>query len=369
MNAEMKRFFRKMIINSLTTQQVEYLGTKIDPKFNLHRESGFASSVPVPRQNAAQTFMSYFNSDEDMVRIFSYMLQHEGERLYNRDLVIWGRDEFISMLRMDKWIYDPELKMFLLDPFYEHEINFLKKIRIIDLRGEINVDEIIGEIASVCQKMSIADLEWRVVLRLYDLQPKTGELIRKIIGMLLNRQQLQSFTPDMFVCLKELAINASKANYKILFEKHVTAPDGITAEKNYHEFLSRFRDEIDENGNTNLFELARKDDRFITITFQSTMDSIEMWVTNNQNITAIEKQQIMKKLGIHTSQKDSFLGDEDDELTEGAGLGITLILRVLQTYSSDPHPLKIVFYPEALKIGFTLRRSDLKSKLPDDQEQ
>lgn len=363
MNVEINRFFYKIINNSLTTQQMNYLGEKIDPAFNLNKASGFGSNMPIPRQTAAQTLIQYFADEEDIVRIFSYMLQHEGERLYNRDLAIWGRDQFISLLRKHKWILDNELKMFFLDPFYEHDINLLKKIKVIDLRVKTPLDTIINEIAKVSEKMSIGDLEWRIVMRLYDLEPKIGELIRKIITMLLTRQKLQNFTGDLFVCLKELAINASKANYKLLYEKHVTAPQGITSKNHYHEFLERFRNEIFDHGNKNLIEFAKKEDRFITITFQSSIEAIEIWVTNSQNISTIEKQQILKKLGKNPRDADSFFDDDSsDDFMEGAGFGLNLILKVLSSYSQDPHPLKVVFYPDFIKVGFTLNRDELEEK-------
>ncbi|HOO73337.1 MAG TPA: hypothetical protein PK926_16375 [Spirochaetota bacterium] len=364
MNIEIRRFFRKIINNSLTSQQVNFLGEQIDPAFNLNRAAGYRPNLPVPRQTAANALLQYFSEDDEIVRLFSIMIQHEGERFYNRELSIWGREDFISLLKKYKWIYDDVLMMFFLDPFYEHDINFLKKIRVIDLRTENNVDEITSKIADVCKKMSIADLEWRVVMRLYDLERNTGELIRKIISMLLSRQNLQALTPELFVCIKELVINASKANYKILFEKYITAPEGLTSESNYHEFLSRFRDEIDENGNRNLFELAKKSDRFISMTFQSTLDSIEMWVTNNQNISSVEKQQILKRLGMNRPQADSFF-DIDDDLTEGAGMGINLVLKILTSYSIDPHPLKVVFYPDTVKIGFSLNRAEIQEKIQE----
>jgi len=367
MNVEIYKFFYKVVTNSLSTQQVNYLGSRINRNFDLNREAGYSASMPVPRQTAAQTLLDHFSDEEDIIELFTYMLDHEGERFYNRTLAIWGRDDFIALLKKNKWVYDEEVGRFMLDPFYEHEINFLKKIRLIDLRKENPVADIINQIAEISKKMGIQDLEWRISMRLYDLESKTGELIRKIIGLLLARQNLQVFTSDLFVCLKELAINASKANYKLLYNKHVTAPKGITSDRNYQEFLEMFRNEIDENGNRNLMELARKDDKYINITFQSTREAIEIWVTNNQGVSTIEKHQIMKRLGAVPRKEDSFFNDDDD-LVEGAGLGINLILKILHNYTKAPNPLKVIFYPESLKIGFRLTRDEMKEKLPPKTE-
>lgn len=353
--------FHKILINTLNTQQIDYLGRIFDPLFDLYRVSGFRQSMPIPRQTAADTLLYFCQEDEDIVRLFSILLRFEGEHFYNRNLAIWGKDEFINLLKLNKWIYDPELKQFFLDPFYEHEINFMKKIRIIDLRDEVDVKEIIDEITAISKKMGIKDLEWRIAMRLYDLEPQSAELIRRIIDLLLARQNLQMFTGEMFFCLKELAINAGKANYKLLFDKYITSKQGITAEKNYIKFLELFRLEIQENGNSNLLELARKDDRHYTITFQSSKESIEIWVTNDQNVTYIEKEQILKKINPERLDNDNFVSD--DENTEGAGLGLSLVINLLKNYSGDVHPLKVVFYPDFIKIGFELKRSDLLAKM------
>jgi hypothetical protein len=359
-----KKLFYEILINSLTTQQVKYLGEFLDTTFDLYHLSGFSHTQPIPRQTAAETLLLRFPEEDDIVRMFSIMLMHEGERFYSRDLAIWGRDKFIKLLKLNKWIYDPVLKQFFRDPFYEHEINFLKKIQLIDLRTDININNIISEISVISSKMSIRDLEWRIVLRLYDLDPAAGELIRKIMSLLLARQELQDFTGELFFCFKELAINASKANYKLLFQKYVTAKHGITPEEDYSKFLELFKHEIEQNGNTNLLKLAKKDNRFYTITFQSTIESIEIWVTNTQNITITEKKQILKKLAPERVSDNNFFNNDDDN-PEGAGLGLAMILNVLKKYSSDQNPLKVVFYPDFIKMGFELKRSEIKENLTE----
>jgi len=360
---EMRNLFKTIIINSLNTQQVNYLGGFLDSTFDLYRESGFSSTTPIPRQTAAEILILRYNNEDDIVHLFSILLRHDGERFYNRDLALWGKEDFLVLLKLQKWIYDQELKLFFRDPFYEREINFLNKIHVIDLRTDIDIEKIVKSITALSKKMSIQDLEWRITLRLYDLEPHIGELIRKIIDLLLSRQNLQPFTGELFFCFKELAINASKANYKLLFQKYVAEKQGVIPDEDYKRFLELFKIEIEENGNSNLLEWAKRDDRYYTITFQSSIDSIEIWVTNTQNITLIEKEQILKKLSPETLSGDSYFDNSDDN-TEGAGLGLTLIVNVLKKYSSDINPLKVVFYPDFIKMGFDLKRVDMQKNLP-----
>jgi hypothetical protein len=361
MTRAIKKAFFEVVMNSLITQQVNFLGERIDKRFNLNRISGFGDSMPVPRQTAAQVLLDYFTDEEDIVTMFTIMLVHEGERFYNRELLIWGKEDFIAVLRKHKWIYDPGLIHFLRDPFYEREINLLKKIRVLDLRGDFPPDDIIQEIARVSRRMGIKDLEWRISLRLYDVDRKSGDLIKNIIEMLLSRQNLHQFHGEIFTCLRELATNASKANYKLLFDKYHSAPEGITSENNYPEFLRRFKQEMAEHGSARLLDLARQDDLYYSITFQSTGDAIEVWVTNNRNITLLEKQQLLKKIGMQHAWESSFDGATDD-LAEGAGLGLVLIRKILGNLSQEEQPLSVVFYPDTMKIGFRLVRTYLQGK-------
>ena len=365
-----KHFLNRLSYSSLNTQQLNYLGEQIDNSFNLYRESGFGDTIPIPRQSAAKILVNYFTAEEDIVNLFTTLLANQGKRFYNSELRLNGDEDLIKFLAKKKWVFDSQVFQFFRDPFFENEINVLKSIRIIDLRQKEEIDSLMKKIEDVTQTLGDKDLEWSVNLRLYDLDREISQLIRKIIGMLLVRQNLQPITFDIFTCLKELAINASKANYKQLFEKMVTTPEGIDANKHYSLFLKRFKEEISENGNKNLIKLAQQKDRYINITFQSTNQGIGVWVTNSQNITAVEKKAILKKLGY---KKNDLFAYAEDKYSEGAGLGIGLVLSLLRVYSDDEIPLKVVFYPSFIKIGFFLDRSQtatrLQKKLESQQEQ
>jgi len=364
MDITINKLFQKVLINSLSTPQVNYLGELYDTTFNLHKAAEINPTLPIPRQTAAAILLNAFPKEDDTVRLFSILLARDGTHFYNRDLAIWGRDEFIRLLKRKKWIFDSDLNRFFIDPFYERALNFFKDVKVIDLRERIRMAELVKKFTSISKKMSVQDLDWRITLRLYDLDPKNAELIRKIINLLLTRQNLQALAGEMFFCLKELAINASKANYKILFQKNIAPRLGVNAETDYVSFLESFKTEIEEHGNKNLIKLAKKYDRYITIVFQSSGEAIEMWVVNNQNISLIEKKQIMRIVSPQTVEEDSFASDSED-LTEGAGLGLSIILNVLKKYSHDREPLKVIFYPDFIKIGFKLERDDLTEKMKE----
>ncbi len=358
MNLKIRNLFLRVVADSLHTRQINYLGQLLDRKFDVYKMSGFGLTIPVPQQTAAETLLLYFKEEQEIIDLFTILLRNEGKIFRNNVLKILYCDKFLSLLNNSKWIYDWELEQFFLDPFYEHEINFLKNIRILDLRKRFPLKTTINKINKISKKLCVQDLEWRINLRLYDLTPGITELIRKVIELLLVRQNMQNFSYEMLTCLIELAINASKANYKILFEEFVTRKKGITTNKNYEIFLDLFKKEIEDNGNRRLFELAKKEDKYINITFQSSINTVEIWVTNNQNISLIEKKQIAKRLGQGQLQ-DRMNNFDIESYTEGAGLGINIILSILKKYSNDPNPLKVIFYPEYIKIGFKIKRSDM----------
>ncbi|HNX59410.1 MAG TPA: hypothetical protein PKK43_09935, partial [Spirochaetota bacterium] len=140
--------------------------------------------------------------------------------------------------------------------------------------------------------------------------------------------------------------------------RHIERKEGTDPDRNYAEFLEKFRQEIEDHGNKNLLKMAKVHDRYITIAFQSSHDAIEMWVVNNQNISAVEKKKMLKVISPEVTDSDSFADDSAD-LSEGAGLGLPIILNMLRKYSRDPEPLKVVFYPDFIKVGFEVKRADL----------
>ncbi|MCL1865520.1 MAG: hypothetical protein FWF73_06895 [Spirochaetes bacterium] len=359
MFVDMRKTFKEILINSLNTQQMNYLGTLSDSSFDIYSKSGCTPTTPIQEQTAADILLDHFKDDDDIIRLFSIMLRNEGEHFHNNDLTIWGRDDFISFLKRDKWIYDQDLKVFLHDPFAERETNFFKDIQTIDLRYDIDIDKQIDTISTASTEMSTQDAEWSITAKLYDLDAHIEESVKKIIDLLLS-QQLQPLKRVVFFCLKELAINAGKANYKLLFEKYFASKLGVLPNEDYNTFLELFKEEISKNGNKNLLELAKKDDQYYTITFQSTVDSIKIWVTNTRHITLIEKARILKKISPENFDDDYFFYDDINK--EGAGLGLNLIINILRQYTSDPHPLKGVFYDDFIKMGFELKYPNIKIK-------
>lgn len=355
---EIKKLFLDVMTLSLNTEQANHIAQEVNGSFNIYNESGFGYKIPIPRQTAAETILHFFRREEDIVDLFTAMLKQEGTRFHGVTMKIHKKNEFIKLLKKHKWIYDEYLTRFYRDPFYANEINFLKSIRMIDLRKKISHDKIINDIKKAAEELSLGRLDWRMTVRMYELDAEKEKLVKKIIELLLSSQKLKKYSDDMYICLKELSINASKANYKILFEKFISSKEGVTSDKNYEKFLELFKQEIKEHSNTRLSELARQEDMFFNVFFQSTENSLAIWVSNYASISKIERKRILEKLKENYFEITDVYGKED-RYSEGAGFGMNLVINVLSRHSSDPEPLKIVFYPEFVKIGFELKRTEL----------
>jgi hypothetical protein len=50
MNRKILSHFRKIVIHSMETGQINYLGALLEPSFDVYEESGFGRTIPLPRR-------------------------------------------------------------------------------------------------------------------------------------------------------------------------------------------------------------------------------------------------------------------------------------------------------------------------------
>ena len=204
---EIKRNFQRLMSNSMTPRQIEHIAQQVDSRFDLYKECGLLKSVPIPRQTAAEAVVNYFKREDDIVNLFTSMLEHENKKLRENILVIQNKQGFINILKKHKWLYDEYLTRFYRDPFFENEIHLLKSLRLIDLRKNVPHKKIISEIDKVSKDLGTKNLNWKVTIRLFELDNSNDKLINKIIALLLGSQNLERYSNDIFFCLNELASN------------------------------------------------------------------------------------------------------------------------------------------------------------------
>ncbi|HNL01797.1 MAG: hypothetical protein K1X70_04970 [Leptospirales bacterium] len=358
MNKEIQKAFRDVVATSLNSDQVNALGQQMDRRFDIHELSGFGTKIAIPGTAAAETLLHFLKTEERVVEFFERMLDQEGKFIYDSTVKLNYRDDFIRLLGKNKWIFDVETKRFLRDPFFAEQLNFLKQLEMIDLRRSINLPAFSQQLQEDAVRLKLEDLNWQVTIRTYRLTGEIATFLRDIISLLLMKQNLGSLSAEIYTCLNEMAINASKATYKVLFERHVAKPAGVDPKIEYNKFASMFREELEEHGDENLHKLAAAEDKYFDVIFRSTDANIACWTTNYTSISRPEKLRLLQRLN-YTMFGENLTELMEDPHREGAGLGINLILTILGRLTPEKHPLKPVFYQDRTKIGFVLKREAL----------
>ncbi|MCB1174609.1 MAG: hypothetical protein KDK39_13645 [Leptospiraceae bacterium] len=357
---EIRRSLARMIAISLNADQANYIAEQLDGTFNLHRVAGFSTAISVPAQVAADTIVHYFQTEEELIKYFELMMGREGVFLFGATIHLIGRSDFIKLLEKKRWIYDTDLKQFLRDPFYKRSVNFLEEIRMLDLRRVRDLTALHKEIQNHTRNINTMDLEWDVTVRLYGMDRSIDSFLKSMVEFLLSKQNLASETFNIYSCMRELAVNASKANFKHAFIQS-RSPDGqeqIEA-ADYTDILEDFKYEIESHGDSNLIALASQKDLFFDIIFKSNQHSIAIWVCNYVPIGKIEKERLVHRLHLNHFDNHSAFAQNDEHM-EGAGLGLNLVIKILEHYQVVQAPVKAVFYPDSTKIGFLIDRNQLK---------
>lgn len=358
MNKDVRKLFAELVAVSLNSDQVNAIAQRMDRRFDIRQATGFGAVIAIPGHAAAEALIHFLGTEERVVEYFEHLLENEGLFVYDGTLKLLYRDEFINLLGKRKWIYDPDTRRFLRDPFHAEQLNFLKSIELLDLRRGGDIAGLGAMLKEEAARLKVEDLAWQVTIRTYRLTPDIAALTRDLLELLLRKQNLEFLTGEIYTAFKELAINASKATYKKLFEKYVALPAGVDPQLEYERFAELFRRELEQNGDESLSRYAEQDDRFLEIHFKSSDTQISCWSLNYTSISRKEKLRLLHRLNYDLSEQNlDEVGEDPDR--EGAGLGINLVLSVLGRLSRDKHPLKPVFYPDRTKIGFVLKRADL----------
>lgn len=362
MNKDVRKLFAEMVGVSLNSDQVNVLAQTFNRAFDIREATGFGPSIAIPGHAAAEALIHFLKTEENAVQFFERMLDREGKFVYDGNLKITYRDDFINLLAQRKWVFDPDSRRFLRDQFHAEQLNFLKSIELIDLRKGVDVTALRAQIREQAERLKLEDLTWQVTLRLYRLNDDVNHLIRDLLALLLRKQNLEPLADRLYTALNELSINASKATYKVLFQKHVTDPEGIDPVHEYPRLAARFRQELEENGDKRVSQFAEQDDRFFEVHLKSAPTHIALWATNYTPIQRREKLRLLKRLNYSLSEQNLEEIEHDSE-REGAGLGINLVLSIIGKISPEQHPLKPVFYQDRTKMGFVLKRGDLETAL------
>ena len=175
-----------------------------------------------------------------------------------------------------------------------------------------------------------------IKVRAYALLPETEKDLNLIILRLLNKYNKLDLTATLYTCIKELAVNGAKANIKrILFDE---VKIDLENESDYRRGLEIFREKLTDKFINEYAQKAKDRGLFVDIKFEYDDTKLIVEVLNNSALTKREDERIRDKFrdGLKYENIGELYMDMQDN-SEGAGMGIALILMMLKSEGIDPH--------------------------------
>lgn len=170
---------------------------------------------------------------------------------------------------------------------------------------------------------------------------KTEKYILHTMNLVLGRYARLDLLDLSYTIVKELAINGIKANQKrIFFEEQGL---DIHKDEDYEKGMLSFRGTVTERSQDIYGEKARIKGIYVKIYLTHNADGMCIEVENNTPITPTEERRMREKMKKSMSYNDiaEFYMDNMDN-TEGAGLGLALIVILLKGAGLDPALFRIL---------------------------
>ncbi len=181
-----------------------------------------------------------------------------------------------------------------------------------------------------------------LTFRLTSLPHESHALLDRILEAYLAELGQERILEPLSYCLKELIVNAQKANMKRLYfeEKGLD----ILNDSDYDAGMKNFRTESSERLE-HWLDLLKERSQYIGVTFHTTRGSLAISVRNSAELTPREQTRIYDRIA-RARAFHSFVEAlaQPIDSTEGAGLGILILLQFLrrlglgeEAFAIEPH--------------------------------
>jgi putative nucleotidyltransferase with HDIG domain len=167
-----------------------------------------------------------------------------------------------------------------------------------------------------------------LTFKTYTLPHETEIYLDKVLESFLGELGQEKLKEPLSYCLRELAVNAKKANTKRAYflEKGLD----LTNEKDYESGMKNFKQDTFDNIQYYL-QKQKELGLYIKVVFQTKGASLSIMVRNNVEITRKEQIRVFDRLArsrAFTSLEEAFSTVLDS--TEGAGLGIVILVLMMK---------------------------------------
>ena len=193
----------------------------------------------------------------------------------------------------------------------------------------------------------------RVVFVAYTLSTIVERQLDFVIAVLLKKYGRPDLQTTIYSCLKEIVINATKANAKhVFFEEHnlrINVPD------EYRKGMAMVKEQLSESWIEKYGALAKQKQLRVSIEFDHEPDGLCICVFNDTELIPADEQRIRKKLAEGMNYEDllSFYMQMGDQ-AEGEGLGLVMNLLLLKGENINPALFRVGF-----RDGKTMARIEI----------
>jgi hypothetical protein len=182
----------------------------------------------------------------------------------------------------------------------------------------------------------------------YSISDDMEYKVRNIISSILADNNCIELMAPIYASVKELIINAIKANYKNIYFEDYAPKNRSNDTIEYEKALELFKLEISRDDPSSLEKYARRDNIKAEIDLWTEEKTLHVQVVNPVTMTKTELKNVKKKLRDAESCRDIAdycIKNMDDPHREGAGLGLILISMMLKSLHAPMESLKIKTEP------------------------
>jgi len=175
---------------------------------------------------------------------------------------------------------------------------------------------------------------------IYKLSDRTEQQIQLALNNILDKFNRPDLIPTIYTCIKELLVNAIKANLKIIFFKNNNW--NINDEDDYKKGTKEYKIRLGEDLLEKHMDTLIKNNQSVELKFNYSENGMMCEIINMTPMSKYDDRSLREKLK-HAMNADDiadfFISYGDD--TEGAGIGLALVILLLKGEEIDPALFRI----------------------------
>ena len=191
-----------------------------------------------------------------------------------------------------------------------------------------------------------------ISIKTFTLPHETEEYMEKILEIFLSEFGQDQLASRIGYCMKELAVNAKKANTKRIYFKEKNLD--INNPKQYEQGMQSFKQETLDNIDYYL-QKQKEFGLYVKVVYHSKGNSFTMSIHNNSRISRKEQIRVYDRIArsrAFDSMEEALSSVMDD--SEGAGLGIVILVLMLKKMGLDEDAFDIDVEGEETVARITL---------------